>query len=100
LAPYSFDRTGRLLVRDGQPIEVGQRGVALFRALAAAKGEVLTKSELMSTVWPDVNVEEANLTVQVASLRKALGPRPEGGDWIATVPRVGYRLVMPTSTVA
>jgi TolB-like protein len=98
--PYSFDRTGRLLVRDGQPNEVGQRGVALLRALAAAKGEVLTKSELMSTVWPDVNVEEANLTVQVASLRKALGPRPEGGDWIATVPRVGYRLVMPTSTVA
>jgi DNA-binding winged helix-turn-helix (wHTH) protein len=41
--------------------------------------------------------EESNLTVQIAALRKALGPSNDGYDWIVTVPRVGYRLVLPQS---
>lgn len=46
----------------------------------------------MGRVWSGIFVEEANLSVQVAALRKALGKRPDGGEWIETVPRVGYRL--------
>jgi TolB-like protein len=92
LAPFSFDRSGEVLLRDGQPVNIGRRGVALFRALLEAGGGTVAKVELMERVWPDVVVEEANLTVQVAALRKALGPRPDGGDWIVTVPRVGYRI--------
>ncbi|RVA21641.1 adenylate cyclase, partial [Mesorhizobium sp. M7A.F.Ca.US.001.01.1.1] len=45
--------------------------------------------------WPGRAVEESNLTVQIATLRKALGPTDQGGDWIATVPRVGYRFTAP-----
>ena len=41
--------------------------------------------------WAGLAVEESNLSVQIASLRKLLGERPEGGDWIATAQRVGYR---------
>jgi DNA-binding winged helix-turn-helix (wHTH) protein len=41
--------------------------------------------------WPDTVVEESNLSVQIAALRKLLGPTPNGGEWISTVSRVGYR---------
>ena len=43
--------------------------------------------------WQGAAVEETNLTVQIASLRKHLGTSPGGADWIATIPRVGYRFV-------
>src|SRR5438093_507754 len=49
----------------------------------------------MAAAWPDTVVEESNLTVQIAALRKLLGPSSEGGDWIATVSRIGYRFVGP-----
>ena len=54
---------------------------------------MLTKSELIDLAWQGAAVEETNLSVQIASLRKHLGVSPEGADWIATVPRVGYRFV-------
>jgi TolB-like protein/Tfp pilus assembly protein PilF len=57
------------------------------------QGEIVTKSDLMDAAWPGTAVEEANLSVQIASLRKLLGPSADGTEWIATVPRVGYRFV-------
>ena len=45
----------------------------------------------MDTAWPGTAVEESNLSVQIAALRKLLGAAHDGGEWIATVPRVGYR---------
>ena len=52
----------------------------------------------MEAGWPGTVVEEGNLTVQIAALRKALGSRPDGSEWIVTVPRVGYRLVRSEQT--
>lgn len=91
--PFRLNRANGTLLRDGQPVAVGQRGVRVLEALLQRPGEVLTKAELLDAAWPDAIVEEANLSVQIASLRKALGPAPAGGEWIATVPRVGYRFV-------
>jgi TolB-like protein/Tfp pilus assembly protein PilF len=79
------------LVRQGVPIPVGYRGLLLLGALLKRPGEILTKSDLMDAAWPGMVVEEGNLTVQIASLRKLLGPSPGGSEWITTVPRVGYR---------
>ncbi len=90
--PFSLDRSGKVLLRDGAPVDAGQRGIALLKALIAARGSAVTKAELLETAWPDVIVDEGNLTVQIASLRKVLGITPDGGEWIVTVPRVGYRL--------
>lgn len=90
--PFSLDRSGRVLLRDGAPVDAGQRGIALLKALIDARGGTVTKAELMETAWPDVIVDEGNLTVQIASLRKVLGITPDGSEWIVTVPRVGYRL--------
>lgn len=90
---FQLNRANGVLLRAGEPIPVGQRGVRLLEALLQRRGEVLTRAELLDAGWPDTTVEEANLSVQIASLRKALGPAPGGGDWIVTIPRVGYRLI-------
>ena len=88
-----YDPVSGRLWRDGATIALSARGAALLAALVQAQGQPVTKSDLMQAAWPDTFVEEGNLTVQIALLRKALGPAPDGGDWIATLPRVGYRLV-------
>ncbi len=91
--PFQVDPVRGVLLRDGQAQAVGQRGIALLLALVAAQGKTVSKSDLMEAGWPGLAVEEGNLTVQIAGLRKLLGPGPQGQDWIVTVPRVGYRLV-------
>src|SRR6185369_10372373 len=78
-------RERRLLV-DGAPAALGARAFDLLVAMAARPGQLLTKSELLDQVWPGLVVEEANLSVQVSTLRKVLC-----GDLIATVPGRGYR---------
>ena len=72
---------------------ISGRGFQLLTALLAAPGELVTKADLMQAAWPDAAIEESNLSVQIAALRKQLGPAPDGGEWIATVPRAGYRFV-------
>jgi TolB-like protein len=88
------------LLRDGELAPIGQKGVLILGALLKNPGEALTKAQLMDAAWPGMAVEESNLSVQIASLRKALGPAPDGGDWVVTVPRVGYRLVVRRKPVA
>ena len=78
-------RERRLLV-DGAPAALGARAFDLLLAMAARPGQLVTKGELLEEVWPGLVVEEANLSVQVSSLRKVLG-----GDLIATIPGRGYR---------
>ncbi len=90
---FAFDGGHGILLRRGSPVAIGTRGRALLQALLKANGEVVTKSALMDAAWPCTNVEESNLTVQIAALRKVLGRSADGEEWIATVPRVGYRLV-------
>lgn len=83
---------GGALRRNGEAVAIGQRALALLEALAARDAAV-GKDALIEAAWPGVIVEEGNLTVQIAALRKALGPRDDGSEWIVTVPKVGYRLV-------
>ncbi len=87
--PYVLNRSAATLLCDGRPVPVGQRGLALLGALLAADGQAVSKGALMGAGWPGTVVEEGNLTVQVAALRKALGSRSDGQEWIVTVPRMG-----------
>jgi TolB-like protein/Tfp pilus assembly protein PilF len=91
--PFRLNADNGTLFRDGELVPVGQKGVLLLKALLESPGQVRTKAELMEAAWPGAAIEESNLSVQIATLRKLLGPLPDGGEWIATVPRVGYRLV-------
>jgi TolB-like protein/tetratricopeptide (TPR) repeat protein len=91
--PFVLDVGCGLLQRSGKSVAIGQRGLALLQALLEADGGIVSKAVLMERGWPDTIVEDGNLTVQISALRKTLGPAPNGREWIATVPRVGYRLV-------
>ena len=93
--PFVLNAEAGTLLREGEPVPVGYRGFLLLSAFLDRPGKVLTKSDLIDAAWQGAIVEETNLSVQIASLRKHLGHAPEGGDWIATVPRVGYRFVGP-----
>ena len=77
----------RRLLRAGQPQQLGTRAFDLLLALARHHERVVGKQELMALVWPGLVVEDNNLTVQMSTLRKLLGP-----GCIATVPGRGYRL--------
>ncbi len=92
--PFTFDRARMLLQREGHPIPIGGRAAALLAVLVNAHGQVVTRNELLEAAWPGQVVEEHNLTVQIASLRHAMGPLPNGEGPIRTVSRVGYRLLL------
>lgn len=98
--PFVLDPDNGTLLKERIPIAVGHRGLTLLAALTARPGEILTKTELLDAAWPGTAVEEGNLTVQIATLRKALGPADNGGEWISTVPRVGYRFTGTVKPVA
>lgn len=89
----------RLLLRAGQPQPLGGRALDLLLALARHHDRVVSKPELMAQVWPGLVVEDNNLTVQLSTLRKLLGPA-----CITTLPGRGYRLTAgldaPTATSA
>lgn len=74
---------------DGETRQIGARAFDVLAYLNANVGRVVTKAELLENVWADLNVEESNLTVQIAALRKMIGARA-----IATVPGVGYQLTL------
>ena len=78
----------RRLVIDGEPAKIGARAFDLLMALIDRRDRVVSKDQLLDIVWPNVTVEEGNLQVQIATLRKLLG-----AEAIATVPGQGYRFV-------
>ena len=88
-----LDLGRRELWRDGAPVRLGSRALDVLSALAAAKGNVVTKDGLLARVWPGLAVEENNLQVQVSALRKALDEDRSGQSYLVTVPGRGYRLI-------
>lgn len=91
--PFALDRRRAALTRNGADVAISHKGYALLEALLDASGETVGKAALMERAWPGTIVEEGNLTVQIAALRKAMGEEAE--SYIITVPRVGYRLAAP-----
>ncbi|MGB3338529.1 MAG: winged helix-turn-helix domain-containing protein, partial [Devosia sp.] len=86
---FEFNPVGPTLYRAGELLKVGRRALALLAALIEAAGKVVAKPELMDRAWPGLFVEEANLSVQISHLRRLLGSRSDGGEWIVTVPGLG-----------
>jgi DNA-binding winged helix-turn-helix (wHTH) protein/Flp pilus assembly protein TadD len=91
--PYRLDTRRRLVWRQEVLLDVPPRAVDLLGALVEEAGQVVPKEELLHRVWPDTFVEEANLSVNVSILRKALGAQSDGRPWIQTVARRGYRFL-------
>jgi TolB-like protein/tetratricopeptide (TPR) repeat protein len=83
----------RELLRDGMPVRLRSRALDILCALASAKGDVVTKDELMARVWPGLVVGENAIQVHVSALRKALDEGNSGQTYVVTAPGRGYRLV-------
>ena len=98
--PFVLKPDASELARFGLQLPIGQRALALLKILLDADGRAVSKDALLQGAWSGMIVEEVNLSVQIAALRKALGLRPDGHDWIVTVPRVGYRLPRPRHTLS
>jgi len=90
--PFVLNLDNGTLMREGDRIALGRRGILLLAELLKRTGEIVTKTELMDAAWPGSAVEESNLSVQIALLRKAIGLAPDGEEWVITIPRIGYRL--------
>ena len=99
-ADFRLDPAQHLLLRHGKPVPLTPKAFELLVVLVQSGGRLLTKDDLMKTVWPDSFVEEANLTVNISSLRRALGDPIEGQAMIETVPKLGYRFVTPVKKLA
>jgi DNA-binding winged helix-turn-helix (wHTH) protein len=95
LGPFLLDTGREVLYEHGVPVAIGRKAYALLRALVEARGDVVTKAALMEAAWPNISVEESNLTVQIAALRRRLRASNGGEDPIETFSRIGYRLAAP-----
>ena len=95
--PFRLDAEAETLFRGAEPLPIGKRAVALLQVLLEHPGTPVSKDALIERAWSGLAVEESNLTVQIAALRRVLGG--EGGEgWIETLPRRGYRFLGPAVT--
>ncbi len=88
---FTVDLGSRLLLRDGRPVSLTPKAFDTLAALLQHPGEVLTKEDLLARVWPDAFVEEAILSQNIYTLRKALQEAGGARAYIETIPRRGYR---------
>ncbi|WP_447649191.1 ATP-binding protein [Pseudomonas abietaniphila] len=88
--PFRLCIRARRLEKDGVPLAVGSRALDLLIALVLNAGQVVDKRDLMAHAWQKIVVDESNLRVTIASLRKALGEREDGVQYIANISGRGY----------
>src|SRR5215510_15006138 len=96
---YRLDPTERMLLRGEQTLSLTPKAFDTLLVLVENGRHVVTKDELMSRVWPDIYVEETNLAQHISMLRKAMGEREDGGQYIETVPKRGYRFAVAVKKI-
>src|SRR5262249_52550219 len=89
----------QLLTHAGTPVHIGSRALALLTVLVESAGELVTKEKLIAAAWPTTFVDDSNLKVNIANLRRTLASTDPGQDYIATVPGRGYRFVAPVHRI-
>ena len=97
--PFHLDPLRRRLLLNDTPVPLTPKAFELLLVLIERREKVIGKDELIDKLWPDTVVEEANLTVNMSALRKALGENPSEHRYIVTVPGRGYRFVAAVSEV-
>ena len=86
-----------MLLRDEAVIPLAPKALRTLLTLVERAGEVVTKQQLLETVWPDSFVEDTGLTRNISVIRQALGE--DGERFIATVARLGYRFTAPVTRI-
>ncbi|MEX2695608.1 winged helix-turn-helix domain-containing protein [Rhizobium mongolense] len=96
--PFSLNPVSRKLMRDGRELPIGSRAFDMLVALVNKQGEILSRRELMACAWSGLSVEDSNIRVQMAHLRRKLGCGVNGDRYIASIAGRGYSFVMPVKT--
>jgi TolB-like protein/DNA-binding winged helix-turn-helix (wHTH) protein/lipopolysaccharide biosynthesis regulator YciM len=91
--PFRLIPEERQLLRENQPVPLTPKSFDLLIVLVENSGHLIEKGDLLKRIWPDSYVEEANLSVNISALRRALGEGPDGHQYVETVARHGYRFV-------
>jgi Tol biopolymer transport system component/DNA-binding winged helix-turn-helix (wHTH) protein len=91
---FRFDTSERVLRRNGTVVSLTPKAVSMLELLVRREGTVVSRSEIIQELWPDTFVEEANLTVTISMLRKALGE-----SYIRTIPKRGYTFAVPVRRI-
>ena len=97
--PFRLDPAGGVLLRQGKRSALTPKVVEVLTILVEARGNAITKEELLQRVWADTVVEEGSLTSHISILRKSLGDGPDGQQFIETIPKRGYRFAAPVKVV-
>ena len=98
--PFRLDADERLLMRDGRMTPLPPKVFDTLLVLVENSGRVVSKDELMQSLWPDTFVEESNLTQNISQLRRALGDGAADAQYIETIPKRGYRFVAGVQPLA
>src|SRR5580704_16595946 len=91
--PFRLDAHRHALSRSGQPVSLPPKAFEILLLLLENRDNLLSKTDLLSRIWPNAVVEENNLAQHVSLLRKTLGENHERPLYVETVPRVGYRFI-------
>src|SRR6266849_2945512 len=97
--PFYLDRNERVLLRGGKRVPLTPKVFDTLLVLIESAGRLVTKESILAEVWPDTFVEEANLSVNIATLRKSLGETSRQHQYIETVSKRGYRFVANVGAV-
>lgn len=98
--PFRLDADAGILFHGAEPTPLGRRAVLLLALLVQRAGTPVSKDALIEAAWPSQTIEDSNLTVQIAAVRRTLGDASAEAQWIETLPRRGYRYVGPAVTVS
>lgn len=93
--PYCLHPTARILKRGNDTVVLGSRAFDMLVALVQRQGQVLSRRELMSLAWPGLNVEDSNVRVQMAHLRREIHCGDNGERYIVSIAGRGYCFVAP-----
>ena len=88
--PFTLDTGTRELLHDGRAIHVSPKAFDVLALLVERRPNVVTKKDFDARIWPGVFVSEANLSVIVSEIRRALGDTPRDQRFVRTIDRVGY----------
>jgi DNA-binding winged helix-turn-helix (wHTH) protein len=88
--PFLLLPAKQLLMKSGKPVQLGSRAFEILTALVERAGDLVSKEELIRRVWPDTVVEESNLKVHIASLRRVLEDGRDGNRYVVNVSGRGY----------
>src|SRR5215471_4538810 len=92
--PFQLDPEERLLLRDGKPVKLAPKAFETLLVLVENGGRLVKKDDLMKKLWPDSFVEEVNLAQNISAIRRALSDGNGDGQYIETVPKGGYRMLV------